>query len=250
MRSLAAVAIRAFIYVVVYQFIVLLVDKPILPSATKIAAALDSRFLVSLATDLLPTCLRWCGVFLAGSAAGALLGLVLGYNSRSTAIVTFDLDFWRSLPATALVPFCFALFGDNEITRVFPAFYITLFTVLYYVAKSSNAVSKDRLQHLRTLGAGEAFVLRHCYCLEILPSLMVALRQAVSLSFLVLVSSELIVGSSGNHGVGNRIVDWLFYTQYEQVIAMLIILGTMGYLANLLMKHASAKVLYWRPAGE
>lgn len=91
------------------------------------------------------------------------------------------------------------------------------------------------MRHLQQLGASNVFIISRWYIYEMLPSIILAARQCISLSFLVLISTELIVGSSGNLGLGNRLVDWFFYSDFEKVVIALVFLGLTGYIVNLLL---------------
>lgn len=236
--------------VLIYGLASALLDKPALPSLSDLWNLDVSAFVHTMSRHLPKTLYRWLLVFLSGSTVGVLGGLLLGLFPRMHRAFSPEIDFLRSLPATALLMFFMAALGDNELSRSLPAFYITVWTIVYYVSKSTAIIERCRIDHLTDLGAKWFFTARHAAIYEVLPAIMVGLRQAVSLSFLVLVSVELIVGPSGGVGVGQILYDWKFYTHYEEIILALVVLGCVGLVLNRLMLAAHRYLVFWQEWAE
>lgn len=245
-RSIAVVLAHVAAYVALYQLAHIIYQKPILPSLDALWQSLMGMDEASVLAAYKATYSRWFVVFVVGAGTGGVCGGILGFFPRLGRFFTFDIDFWRSLPATVLVQFFFALFGDNEVTRAAPALYLMFFTTAYYVSRAGASIDRRRFSHLKQLGASTWFVIRESYVYEVLPAFMIALRQGVSLAFLVLISTELIIGSSNNTGIGNRLVDWLFYASYANVVITILLLGLSGYLANIVAKIIQSRLIYWR----
>lgn len=230
-------------YIALYSLVSSLLQKPIIPPIPQILNDVPRFFGKEILDDIYATYFRWMAVFFLGVGFATGAGLILSYFPKVAQYLSFDVDFWRSLPATALVAFFFALMGDNSLSRIAPALYITIFTTLFYILKASGEINRNRMLHLKALGASNSFIISKWYLHEMIPSIIVAARQSVSLSFLVLISSELIVGSSGDVGLGNRLVDWFFYADYEKVIIAFIFLGLSGYSANIFVKFLLKKLI-------
>ena len=226
---------RLGVYLGLYFLASTLLDKPILPPFQSVFSEVPIFFSPEILDDIYATYLRWFVIFIFGVSSATFIGLIVSYYPTLARYLSFDVDFWRSLPATALVAFFFALLGDTPVSRVAPAIYITVFTTLYYILKASQEIDRQKMCHLKQLGASNFFIISKWYLFEMMPSIVIAARQSISLSFLVLISTELIVGSSGNQGLGNRLVDWFFYSDFEKVIIALIFLGLTGYIANLIV---------------
>ena len=240
------IALRFAFYLVAYSLISVLLNVPIFPSLVEVGAEIPAMIKSGIVGDFAITYARWAQVFIVGVGSATFIGIIVSYYKSIARILVKDIDFWRSLPATALVSFFFAAFGDNPYTRIAPAFYITFFTTLFYIARSASLIDRRRQRHLRLLFADDKFIILQWYVLEMIPSIVLAARQSVSLSFLVLISTELIVGSSNNQGVGNRLVDWFFYSDFEKILITLIVLGASGYLANTAANAFSNRILLTR----
>jgi NitT/TauT family transport system permease protein len=244
-RKIGIWTLRIPIYGLAYYLAHAALNRPAFPGVGRILNAIVRDVLPGFAVHLPATIIRWFLVYVLGLALGLLGGVLIGYFRRLHEAVKFEVDFFRSLPATVLVVFILAAFGDGHIQRSLPAFYITFFTVLFYVAKHMAMLKRTRIEHLVDLGASRAFILRHCVYYELLPVIMVASRQAISLSFLVAISVELIVGSYGNVGLGKLLYDWKFYTNYSDIIGGLIVIGGIGYALNLAMLKLHRKMVPW-----
>lgn len=245
-----AIALRVFAYGLAYSVVSALFSRPAFPPLLALGRSVFTETLPALAIHLPVTVARWSVVFVAGSCVGVAGGLLLGAMPRVHAFLTGDIDFFRSLPATALIIFVLAGFGDSEASRGFPAFYITVFTVLFWVSKHVSSVSSVRLRHLRDLGADFRFIVLHFLPLELRPATLVAVRQAVSLSFLVAISVELIVGPRRNIGIGAILYDWQSVPAYEPIIVTLVLIGFIGFGLNWIFKVFQRRLVWWEKTAD
>ncbi len=240
--------VRVVLYGAIYAGAAALLDRPAFPPIDRIGAALFSDVIRGFAEHFPPTLWRWAAVYALETLAGVAVGIPVGYFGRLHKHARVDLDFFRSLPATILVTFILAAFGDGHIQRSIPTLYITFFTVTFYVSKHVSILERRRIEHLRELGAGPLFIVRHCVFYEVLPAVLVAARQAVSLSFLVAVSVELIVGPYGDLGLGRLFYDWQFYSKYANIIGGLLLVGLSGYALNVAMVGIHRIAIRWSAA--
>jgi ABC-type nitrate/sulfonate/bicarbonate transport system permease component len=188
---------------------------------------------------------RWIWFFPIAVVTGFVFGVVASSMKITRGWIGNDLDFWRSLPATLLYFFASALLGDNEITRTMPAWYVTFFTVSYFSFRATVQIDKRRITHLQELGAGWLFVLRHCLIYEVAHTVFIGIRQSVSLSFLVLISTELVVGSSDNVSIGDTFLDWSNFANYSMMLYGLLVIGFTGYLLNIVFYWVHKGCVFW-----
>src|ERR1043165_1415905 len=245
MTKAFAVLLHIIIYLGIYACASAFLKKPAFPSLSVIWQSHLVPSIREIGSDLPYTIMRWLFVFLIGVITAVIIGLLIGYHRRLHATLKADIDFGRSFPATALITFFMAAFGDTEITRSLPALYITFFTVLFYASKHSSLLKNPRVRHLRDLGANSFFILRHCIILELSNPLIIAARQALSLSFLVMISTEFIIGSSHDKGLGKLFYDWLFQTNYGRFLVGLTILGITGYSFNSIGAWIHKRLIRW-----
>lgn len=231
-RSAVLLLLKLACYAGAYAFVAWATDKPALPPLHEVLASASYDQPADLPMHLWFTVKRWLGVYLLGVLIGVPAGVAVGFPRSVHGILKGDLDFFRSLPATALVTFVIAIMGVRPASLAFPAFYITVFTVVYYVAKHAASLKRRRIEHLREMDANWFFVVWNAVLLELIEPTLIAARQALSLSFLVMISVELIVGSSGDYGLGTSLYDAKFYTKYDDILAHLLWIGVVGYAMN------------------
>jgi ABC-type nitrate/sulfonate/bicarbonate transport system permease component len=240
------IAIRLIIYLFLYFVFSELIDRPAFPKLGAFIKLFRNDYLSDLLRNSLPTLERWAVVLILGSLLGVFFGVLAGYSAKAYAISNFDIDFFRSIPATTIVTFVFVAFGDNEISRNIPAFYITFFTVVFYVSKHIHIIDKTRIHHLEELGAKSAFILKNCLYYEAIPTILIAIRQAISLSFLVLISIELLFGTSNNLGLGVILWTYKERLKYKEILFTILYIGMAGYAANYAFKLVNKRLIYWK----
>ncbi len=180
------------------------------------------------------TILRWICLFPVAVFFGLACGVIVGSLKKTRGWIGTDLDFWRTLPAILVYFFVSALLGDNIFTRTMPAWYVTFFTVSYFSFRATVQLDERRIWHLHEIGAGWFFILKHCLLYEIAHTVFIGIRQSVSLSFVLLITTELIVGASNNEGIGATFLNWSYQTHYALMLYGLLVTGITGYLLNYL----------------
>jgi len=243
--ALSVAILHVCAYLLVYQVVHMALDKPAYPPLGSILRAATGDAATQMGKHFPVTLQRWALLFVAGCIVGIGSGVLIGYSRRLHRWFFPDVDFLRSLPATAMTFFVLAAFGDGYIARNIPAFYITVFTVMFLVVRHTKKLKRTRENHLRDLGATRWFIIFHCVLYELLSPIMIGVRQAISLSFLVFVSVELIVGPLGNEGLGKIIYEWEQRTDYACLLVVLAFLGVWGYGLNVLVEYAHRLLVPW-----
>ena len=235
---------KSIFYILVYSLISYWLALPALPSVFHIVTFLDYKFTLDLLNGISILLSSWIIVFLFSSFLGVFLGVIIGNNYVLYKFFSYDIDFFRSIPSVLLLIFVFAIIGDNFISRTFPVAYATFFTVIFYIVKATVNINKNRLNHLKDLGANHLELLQVLF-LELLSPIFIALRQAASLSFLVLISIEIIVGPIVENGIGALLNDWSEYLHYDEIIVTTLIIGIIGYLINLIIYNLHKSIVKW-----
>src|ERR1035438_4763860 len=138
-----------------------LVPPLLVPSPTATFRRLVGLFLHEhLTSDIGATAWRWgCGYIL-GCLIGVPFGLFIG-NSRKVYAASYPtLDFFRSLPVTALFPLFLLLFGIGDSAKIAMAFSAALFVVILNCAYGALQAKETRLRAARAFGASEGQVFR------------------------------------------------------------------------------------------
>jgi NitT/TauT family transport system permease protein len=197
----------------------------------------------SIFTDLFFTLYRWACGFSFGVIAGIVVGLLLGISLRLRSIFEFPLEFIRSMPITAIFPLFLIVFGIGDPSKIAMAFTPTF--LLMVVNTSYGVILSDptRRKMAAIFGASRFQIFRLIVAMDALPQIFVGLRLAVAQSLIVVVVSEMFIGT--DYGLGQRVYDSYLTNSVPTLYALLIVLGVVGYSANKLLIFAEARLIFW-----
>ena len=197
----------------------------------------------SLLQDFLATIYRWFYGFTLGVGLGAGCGLVLGISPRLYKAVEFPIEFFRTLPVTAIFPLFLIIFGVGDASKIAMAFVPTFLLMLINAAYGMLHASKARITMATVFGATRRQIFWRVVVFEALPQIFIGLRLALSLSMIVTVVSEMFIGS--DRGLGQRIYDSYLTSQTTTLYAVLIVLGVLGYALNKIVMLAEQRFVFW-----
>lgn len=180
----------------------------------------------------------WTTLFrsLAGLALSTLvgvpLGLLLGRSKSLYHHVRLPLDFIRSIPSATLFPLFILIFGIGHESKIAVAFYggVFIIAVATLYAARDTPETKLRIAMMRSLRANQSQVFKLVIIPGALPGILGGLKIAASVSLVLVVVTEMFLGS--NEGLGKAIYDTYLAYQIPKMFALLIVLGMIGYLIN------------------
>jgi NitT/TauT family transport system permease protein len=79
---------------------------------------------------------------------------------------------------------------------------------------------------------------------EAAPQLFLGMRTGISLALILVVVSEMLIGS--NRGLGKVIADMRYTDDTPRLYAALFVAGVIGFLYNALVAFAERHLLHWR----
>jgi len=157
---------------------------------------------------------------------GIPLGLCLGWWRRADRAVNPFLQILRPISPLAWIPISILWFGVGDRAAVFIIF---LGAVLPIVVAATNAVAAVPSVHLRAaknFGLTSREVLVRVIFPSVLPQLIVGMRLALGVAWLVVVAAEMI---AVNSGLGFLIVDARNAgNRYDLVVAGMVLIGVIG----------------------
>ncbi|TAK57957.1 ABC transporter permease [Patescibacteria group bacterium] len=240
--SFSGFAVLIVLWQIVYEF--KFIDSRLFPSSAQVFSKLLSFFEhQETVVDIYSTLYRTVFGFVLAVALAIPTGIFVGMYQPAYRMFRSTIDFFRSLPATAMFPLFLLFFGIGDGSKIaisaFIAFWVILVNTLYGV----QYTSKQRRLVARSLGASAEQVFRGVVLYETLPSIMVGLRTGLSLSLIAVVVSEMFIGS--NSGLGQKIYD--AYVTYESVdlLAWLVITGMVGFVINKVFVFVDTRLLHW-----
>jgi NitT/TauT family transport system permease protein len=196
-----------------------------------------------LARDVGLTLQRTLGGFALGALLGVAAGLLMGYSRTLYTALEFPLDFFRSIPATALFPLFIVIFGLGDDVKVFVALWSSAMVVTLNTIYGVRAVSGERLIVARVKKT--PFLRRFVYLVlpSALPYVLAGCRIGLSLALVVQIVAEMFLGASD--GLGRRIYNATTVFDMEQAYASVLLIGLLGYGLNQALLFVEKRLVHW-----
>jgi NitT/TauT family transport system permease protein len=181
--------------------------------------------------------------YLLAVLVGVIFGMLIGLNKTFYDSVIVLVDFFRSIPVTALYPVFVLFFGIGHSSKIFMVFWACLLIIILNSAYGVIQSKKLRVDMARLYGANKFQTFKWITFFDALPQTMIGLRVGISYALIVEILTEMFMGSK--FGLGQRITD--SYTRYsmDELFAFIFITGFIGYLFNTLFVKVERKLTFW-----
>jgi NitT/TauT family transport system permease protein len=217
----------------------------ILPSLVAVAAAAAELLFgrETLWADAGLTVGRTVSATLISALMGIPLGLLMGVFAPVRRLLSFLIDFFRSIPPIALFPLFILIFGLTEASMVAVPVYgcFLVLTVSSAYGVGSTPVIRREVAAVLRLSAFQTF--RTVVLPSALPHIIAGLRVAISLSLVLTIVVEMLIGT--NDGLGRRIYVYHISFDSPEMYFCIVFVGGVGYLLNLAFVRIERSVLHW-----
>lgn len=221
-----------------------LIDKFFLPDPfTTIGKLFELIASGAILGDLFSTFERVIISFVIALVIGLPLGLLLGRTEKIYRSVEFTIDFFRSTPATALFPLFLLIFGITDKSKIAVAAFAAMLIIIFNTAYGVMHAKKSRVLAAQIMGATKTQIFRWILFWESLPQTFIGLRSAISLSLVIIVVTEMFIGTTS--GLGRRIIDSQITYEIPTMYATILLAGIVGYLLNLFFIAIEKRFLHW-----
>ncbi len=180
-----------------------------------------------------------------GSLVGGTLAVIAGLTKRGELAVDPPVQMLRTLPFLALVPLFIVWFGIGELPKVLLIALGVTFPVYLNLYNGIRGIDPKLIEAARTFGLRGPELIRHVILPGAMPSLLLGLRMALTVSWLSLVIAEQINASAGLGTLINNARDFL---QTDVIVVCLLVYAAIGLTADAGVRALEAKALAWRPA--
>jgi NitT/TauT family transport system permease protein len=188
---------------------------------------------------------RAFGGFLAASIVGIAVGMLIGRSKTVADFLDPIIQLLRPVPVSAWVPFSLVFFGIGPASAVFLVSLGAFFPVVMNTISGARHVSELHLRSARMLGAGRWYAARRVILPSSLPSILVGLRLALGLSWVLLIVAEMVAVKSG---LGYELWNAYYYSRMDVIVAAMITIGLLGYFSDAALVFLSARLLAWHEA--
>jgi sulfonate transport system permease protein len=218
----------------------------ILAAPSSVAVTLWSMTISGeLPANLLVSLGRAAAGLVIGIAVGSVLAIVAGLSKRGELAVDPPLQMLRTLPALALSPLLIVWLGIGEAAKIALIAFATTFPIYLNLYNGVRGVDVKLVEAARSFGLSELEVIRHVIVPAALPSFLVGLRYALSVSVLILVAAEQI---NAQAGLGYLIGNARDFMRTDILVVCLLVYALLGLGADFIVRTLERHALAWRPS--
>jgi NitT/TauT family transport system permease protein len=216
----------------VWHFAVILTGTKIFPSPLAVAKGL--RQLPHLREYVADSLFRVASGYLAAIVLGIPAGLALGWWSSLARAANPVIQMLRPISPLAWMPLAVIWFGVSNLAPIFLIFLASFFPIVVATMNGVRNVPAVFVQAGRNFGLGTGALMARVIVPAVLPRILVGLRIAFGVAWLVLVAAEMIAVDSG---LGYLIIDARNAGQrYDLVVGGMLLIGAIGLALDTLIR--------------
>lgn len=187
------------------------------------------------------------GRSLAGFAMSCLLGTALGIlMARSEKVRAFFeplVTVTYPIPKPVLIPLFIIWLGIGHISKIAVIFAGCIIPIIISSFNGARGIDPYLVWSARSMGSSERNLFVKVLVPYALPDILSGMRMALAISFILLVSSEMLAGQSG---MGFLIFSLGESGQYSSMFAVVLTITFLGFTADRLFLVFTRKVTFWR----
>ena len=199
-------------------------------------------FLLLCGEHLYFTLIRSFIGYLFAAFIGIILGLAIGRSFIFSRLSVPIIEFLRPLPSSAIIPLALLFLGLGNTMQVAVIIFGCTWPILVSTAEGAKSVDPTFLDVAKLLNFNRFQRLKYVLFPSTAPFIASGLRTSLSVSLILAVTAEMIVG---HNGIGFYIIDLERSFMTADMYAAIIVLGTAGFFLNDIFIRIQRKIIYW-----
>ncbi|VWB21085.1 binding-protein-dependent transport system inner membrane protein [Burkholderia lata] len=183
--------------------------------------------------------------FAIGGGVGLALGLATGLSKAAEVALDSTIQMIRNIPALAMIPLVILWFGIDEKAKLFLVALGVFFPVYINTYHGIRSVDANLIEMAKSYGVRGFALYRDVILPGALPSILVGVRFALGLMWVMLIVAETI---SAQSGIGYMTMNAREFLQTDVVVVGILLYAVLGKLADVLAKWLERVTLRWHPA--
>lgn len=174
---------------------------------------------------------------------GAALGIGMAWSKPINVVLAPIVEIFYPLPKSALIPVTVIWLGLGDGSKILLIFLGCMIPVTIGAFNGARSSEQTLIWSARSMGAGRLRMLWDVVLPSAMPELLNGIRTALALSFILLVSSELIVA---RQGLGYLIGFLGANGAYDSMYAVVLTVALLGFAADRGFQLIMNRMLQWR----
>ena len=211
---------------------------PYFPPPLEWLRALDDlRLSGSLWPAILTTMTSFAEALVLSILIGSALGILLGRSKAFDRMLGPSLEFWRTMPAGALVPVAVLILGYTEQMTLFVVTLTSIWPILLNVRSAARRISQDRLDAARVLHLSWFATQRKILIPSLVGAIQLGTQIAAPIVLIIVLLVEILTQGSG---IGREISLAQSTFRSSTVFGLVMLTGILGLAVNLLIGWSGA----------
>jgi NitT/TauT family transport system permease protein len=195
-------------------------------------------------TDIFTTLKEAVFGFALGSAAGIVLGLLLGQNRFLSEVLGPYIKIVNAIPRIVLGSIFIVAFGIGITPKVLLSAVLVFFVVFFNAFQGVREVDRNILANVKVLGASQLQVIRHVTLPSALTWIIASLHTAFGFAIVGALVGEVL---GAQHGVGLVIRTAQGNLDPDGVFAGMLVISVITLIAEFVLTFVERRLLSWRP---
>ena len=198
----------------------------------------------TLGFHLLKSLARVLMGFTGGSAAGLLLGIMVGWNKLLSRALHPILSLFYAIPILGWLPILLLWLGIGELLPILLIFISSFFPVLYNTATGIKSVEQDYIDAAKISGASNQDLLTAVVIPLALPNIFTGLKLGSGIAWRVIIAAEMIAIPTG---IGALMIRSENLLRMDIMLVCLIVLAVMCLFFELILNLLEKRITgSWR----
>jgi ABC-type nitrate/sulfonate/bicarbonate transport system permease component len=193
-------------------------------------------------SDVVPSLVRMGLGYSAAVLIAVVVGVSLGLMRRGRLVAGPIVEFLRSIPPPALLPFAILVFGTGTDMKVFIIAFVCLWPILLNTIDGVTGVDPALRETTRVYGVNTIDRIRLVVMPAAAPQIFAGMRTSLSLALILMVISEMVASTNG---IGYFVLQAQRSFDIPEMWSGIFVLGILGYALNAGFVLVERRVLRW-----
>ena len=202
----------------------------------------DTWVFERVGSDVWPSLRRMAFGYVIAVMIAIAAGVALGSSRTLRRATSPIVEFLRSIPPPALIPFAIVVIGVGDDMKVFIIAFVCLWPVLLNTIDGINGIDPTLKDTVRMYGISGRDRLMRITLPAASPQIFAGMRLSLSLALILMVISEMVASTNG---IGFFVLQSQRSFAIPEMWSGILLLGILGYVLNLVFMIIERRVLAW-----